>query len=225
MSETTGAGQRADTGGPPIYPAGMDRAWPPQHYPPPAPLPPAPAARRRWPVFVGGVAIGAAIAAAITAALMAGTRDTATRTPVTITATATPPAPTTPAPLPAAEANRHTCNTWLSAGKMINDASTAQSVIPQGMTILDPAVRANPDWTAGVQKAGNLYGQAADTLAGDIAPGTSPMLAQTASTVVGALHALSTTTKAFDEASGNAYAVTKSAANAMDVLCERLAPR
>ena len=198
---------------------------PPPPYPPPAPLPPAPATRRRWPAFVGGVAIGAVIAAAMTAALMAGTRDTTAGSPVTITATATPPAPTTPTPLPAAEANRNTCNTWLSAGKLINDASTAQSVIPQGMTILDPAVRANPDWTAGVQKAGNLYGQAADTLAGGIAPGTNAMLAQTANTVVGALRALSTTTKAFDEASGNAYAVTKSAANAMDVLCERLAPR
>lgn len=202
---------------PPVY-----SKWPGSPYLPPQPPP----ARRRWPAFAAGAAIGAALAATIASIItanMVGSDHTSTpAAPVPITET---PAPPPPAPLPAAEANRHTCNTWLSAGKLINDASTAQSVIPQGMTILDPAVRANPDWTAGVQKAGNLYGQAADTLAGDIAPGTSPMLAQTASTVVAALHALSTTTKAFDEASGNAYAVTKSAANAMDVLCERLAPR
>ena len=93
------------------------------------------------------------------------------------------------------------------------------------MTILDPAVRANPTWTAGAERAADLYGQASETLAAGIAPGTTPMLDQTADTVVGALRALFTTTKAFDDASGNAYAVVKEVANAMDVLCERLAPR
>lgn len=202
---------------PPAYPN-----WPPPPYPPPQP-PTAAAPRRRWPAFVGGVAIGAVIAAAITAAIATQTTGSTTTAATPVTITATPPTP--PAPLPAAEANRHTCDAWLASGNLISDASTAQSVIPQGMTILDPAVRANPDWTAGVQKAARLYGQAADTLDGDIAPGTSPVLTQTANTVVDALRALSTTTSAFDDASGNAYGVTKSAANAMDVLCERMAPR
>ena len=203
---------------PPAYPN-----WPPPPYPPQQPT--TAAAPRRWPAFVGGVAIGAVIAAAITAAIATQTTGSTTTAATPVTITATPPAPTPPAPLPAAEANRHTCDAWLASGNLISDASTAQSVIPQGMTILDPAVRANPDWTAGVQKAARLYGQAADTLDGDIAPGTSPVLTQTANTVVDALRALSTTTSAFDDASGNAYGVTKSAANAMDVLCERMAPR
>lgn len=202
----------------------IDQAWPPQQYPPPA-LPPAPAARRRWPLFVSGVAIGAASAAAVTAGLMAGTRDTATRTPVTITATVTPAAPTTPAPLPAADADRHTCNTWLSAGKLINDAATELSVLPSGVKILDPAVRANPDWTAGVQKAAKLYGQAADALAGDIAPGTTKILDETSGATAAALRVLSTGYATFDDAAGNTYHMMKESADTMDALCNRLAPR
>lgn len=196
---------------------------PPTPYPPPVPLPPA--ARRRWPVFVGGVAIGAAIAAALTAALMAGTRDTATGTPVTITATATPPAPTTPAPLPAAEANRHTCDTWVSAGTLINDAATSLAVLPTGTKILDPAVKANPDWSAAVQRAADQYKQAGDKLASGIAPGTAAILDQTATSTAGALHALATADATYDAAGGNMYDILKVSANTMDVLCERLAPR
>lgn len=200
----------------------IDQAWPPQHYPPP-PLPPAPAARRRWPVFVGGVAIGAAIAAAITAALMAGTSDTATRTPVTITAT--PPAPTTPAPLPAAEANRATCDAWVATGDLIHAASKAQSAIPQGMTILDPAVRANPDWSAAVQRAAAQYKQAGDKLASGIAPGTTTILDQSARATAAGLTTLATAYNTFDEANGNAYHVVKESSDTMDVLCNRIAPR
>lgn len=204
----------------------IDQAWPPQQqYPPlPLPQPPAPAARRRWPVFVGGVAIGAAIAAAITAALTAGTREnTATRTPVTITAT--PPAPTTPAPLPAAEANRHTCDAWVAAGDLIHDASRAQSAIPQGMTILDPAVRANPDWSAAVQRAADQYKQAGDKLTSGVAPGTTTILDQTARATAAGLTTLATAYSTFDGANGNAYHVVKESSDTMDVLCNRLAPR
>jgi len=196
---------------------------PPTPYPPPAPLPPPPAARRRWPVFVGGVAIGAVIAAVITAGLMAGTRDTATRTPVTITAT--PPAPTTPAPLPAAEANRQTCDTWVSAGTLINDAATALAALPPGTKILDPAVRANSDWSAAVQRAAEQYKQAGDKLGSGIAPGTAAILDQTATSTASALHALATADATFDAAGGNSYDILKVSANTMDVLCERLAPR
>ena len=93
------------------------------------------------------------------------------------------------------------------------------------MTIVDRAVQDNPAWKAGVIKAGDLYGQAAETLAAGTPQGTTPMLEQTAAAASESLRALSTTTMGFDEASGNGYAVVKSVANAMDVLCERLAPR
>lgn len=206
----------------------IDQAWPPQQYTPPPllppPLPPAPAARRRWPVFVGGVAIGAAIAAAVTGALMAGTRDTSSRTPVTITTTA-PPAPTTPASLPAAEANRATCDAWVATGDLIHAASKAQSAIPQGMTILDPAVRANPDWSAAVQRAADQYKQAGDKLASGIAPGTTTILDQSARATAAGLTTLATAYNTFDEANGNAYHVVKESSDTMDVLCNRLAPR
>lgn len=200
----------------------IDQAWAPQQYPPP-PLPPAPAARLRWPVFVGGVAIGAAIAAALTAGLMAGTRDTSVRTPVTITET--PPAPTTPAPLPEAEANRATCDAWVAAGDLIHAASKAQSAIPQGMTILDPAVRANPDWSAAVQRAAEQYKQAGGKLASGIAPGTTTILDQSARATAAGLTTLATAYNTFDEANGNAYHVVKESSDTMDVLCTRLAPR
>jgi len=174
-------------------------------------------------VFVGGVAIGAAIAAAITAALTAGTSDTATRTPVTITAP--PPAPTTPAALPAAEANRATCDAWVATGDLIHAASKAQSAIPQGMTILDPAVRANPDWSAAVQRAADQYKQAGDKLASGIAPGTTTILDQSARATAAGLTTLATAYNTFDEANGNAYHVVKESSDTMDVLCSRLAPR
>lgn len=200
----------------------IDQAWPPQQYTPP-PLPPASAARRRRPVFVGGVAIGAVVAAALTAGLMAGTRDTATRTPVTITAT--PPAPTTPAPLPAAEANRATCDAWVAAGDLIHAASKAQSAIPQGMTILDPAVRTNPDWSAAVQRAAEQYKQAGEKMGSGIAPGTTTILDQSARATAAGLTTLATAYNTFDEANGNAYHVVKESSDTMDVLCTRLAPR
>ena len=98
-------------------------------------------------------------------------------------------------------------------------------MIPQGTTILDPAVRANPTWTAGVERAAGLYGQAADTLAAGIAPGTTTILTQSAGAAAAALRALETGYKTFDQANGNTYHVVKESADTMDVLCERLAPR
>lgn len=179
--------------------------------------------RRRWPVFIGGMAIGAVAAAAITAAIVARPSGTTPSTPVTITAS--PPAPSTPAPLPAAEANRHTCDTWLAAGKLINDAATELAVLPAGTKILDPAVRANPDWSAAVQRAADRYKQAGDGLAIGIAPGTAAILDQMASSTANVLHALATADGSYDSAGGNAYDSLKASANTMDVLCEQLAPR
>nr|WP_193210195.1 hypothetical protein [Mycobacterium sp. MOTT-90] len=175
-------------------------------------------------MFVGGVAIGAVVAAATTAGFMAGTRDTSARTPVTITATL-PAAPTPPAPLPAAEANRQTCDTWVSTGTLINDAATALAALPPGTKILDPTVRANPDWSAAVQRAAEQYKLAGDKLASGIAPGTAAILDQTATSTAGALHALATADATYDAAGGNSYDILKVSANTMDVLCERLAPR
>ncbi|GAT06213.1 uncharacterized protein RMCFA_6324 [Mycolicibacterium fortuitum subsp. acetamidolyticum] len=207
-----------DPAPPPTYPA-----WPPQ-----APYPPAPRPRRRWAATATAAVISAAVAATLASIITAnntGRDSAATATASTVTVTAQPPTPNSPTPVPAATADRTTCQAWVSAGTLIRGASEAQSVIPPGMTIVDPAVQDNPAWKAGVIKAGDLYGQAADTLAAGTPNGTTPMLDQTAAAAVGALQALSTTTKGFDEASGNGYAVVKSVANALDVLCERLAPR
>jgi hypothetical protein len=196
----------------PVYPA----------FPPPGP-------RRRWPAIAAAAAAGAVAAAALTgviAAQVATDRaDSAGHTSATVTVIATPSPPPTPAPLPAAQADRQTCNAWLAAGNKVNGASAAQSVIPKGMTIVDQEVRDNPDWTAAVRKAADLYGQASDTLATGIAPGTTVILNQAAFVAVDALHTLSTAVATFDEANGNAFQTWKDSASTVNVLCERLAPR
>ena len=207
-----------DPAPPPTYPA----------WPPPASYPAPPTPRRRWALTAAVAVVSAAVAATLASIITANNtgRDDERATPATtVTMTALPPTTATAAPLPTVDADRATCQSWASAGTLIRAASEAQSVIPQGMTIIDPAVQDNPGWRAGVIKAGDLYGQAANTLASGTARGTTPMLEQTATAAVGSLHALSTTTTNFDEASGNGYAVVKSVANAMDVLCDRLAPR
>jgi hypothetical protein len=173
---------------------------------------------------VGSAALAATVAAVITANV-ADTRTDSSAAHATVTVTATPPAAPTPAPLPAADADRRTCNAWLAAGDHIHAASAAQSVIPKGMTILDQAVRDNPDWTAAVHTAADQYGRAGDILAAGIAPGTTTVLDQAATTAVAALHTLSTAYGTFDAAGGNAYHVMRETADTMDVLCERLAPR
>jgi len=210
---------------PPVAPAAYP-AFPPPQYP--QPQYPLPRPRRRWPITVGVVAASAVVAATIAAVVavnVAGNRaDSGTSTAATVTV-ATPPAPAKPAPLPAADADRRTCQAWLAAGDQIHAASAAQSVIPKGMTILDPAVRDNPDWSAAVRKAADSYGKAGDTLAAGIAPGTTTILDQAATTAAAALHTLSTGYGTFDAANGNTYHVMRETADTMDVLCERLAPR
>jgi hypothetical protein len=176
-------------------------------------------------VAIASAALAAAITTVITTNVGGGAAGGHTAITTTRTVTVIPSPSSSPEPLPTAQADGRTCTAWLSAGDLIHAASTAQSVIPKGTTIVDPSVRNNPTWTSAVQKAADLYGQAGDTLAAGIAPGATPMLAETATTVVDALRALSTTTRGFDDASGNAYSVTKEAGNAMDVLCNRLAPR
>jgi hypothetical protein len=218
----------------PLTPPAMrpDSAAPPppgMHHPgfPPAPYP-RPSRQRRWPAFAA-VAVASAAAAATIAAVIATQvathrADSTVRTPATVTLTATPSAPPPPAPLPAAQADRATCNAWHAAGDKIHAASHAISVLPDKMTILDPQVRSNPEWSAAVRQAAELYAQAGDTIAVGIAPGTSVVLSKSAAAAGAALHALSTAEAAFDVTNGNAYDMVRDSADTMDVLCERLAP-
>lgn len=97
-------------------------------------------------------------------------------------------------------------------------------MIPEGTTILDPAVREDPERTAAVRHAGDLFQQASDALNAAIAPGTTQVLAEMAHTTVGSLGALSTAYKASDEASGDAITVARTTAHSMSALCKRLVP-
>ncbi len=201
---------------------------------PPPPLPPgyspqppgrSPRSRRRWPVLIGAGIIGAVIASTAAAVITVNARDTTTAAPplpTPVTVTVAPPTPAAPAPLPTSQADRQTCETRAAASRLISEASVAQGVIPEGVTIIDPAVRSNPAWTAGVQKAGSLYIQAGDVL--KVTPGATPVLAEAVTTASKALHALGTAYTTFDGASGNAHDIAGQSSDAMDVLCGRLAP-
>jgi hypothetical protein len=105
---------------------------------------------------------------------------------------------------------------------LISEASAAQGVIPEGMTIADPAVQGNPAWKAGVQQAGSLYEQASRVL--KVSPGTTPVLDEAITAASKALRALGTSYSTFDAANGNAYDIAKQSSDMMDVLCGRLAP-
>lgn len=76
-----------------------------------------------------------------------------------------------------------------------------------------------------MQLAADQYRQAGDKLTSGIAPGTTTILDQTATSTASALHALATADATYDAAGGNSYDILKVSANTMDVLCERLAPR
>ena len=186
---------------------------------------PAPA-YRRWPIAVAGAATGAVITALVAAVIVSRHQaETATKPPAPATVTVTPSPPPTPAPLPSAQADRHTCNAWLTVGKHVDAASAALETLPKGMTIMDPQVRANPDLSALVSKAATEYNEAADTLAAGIAPGTTVILNLAATTAAGALHALATGDSTYDVANGNTFHTWKEAAGTVNVLCARLAPR
>ncbi|MEY8019109.1 hypothetical protein [Mycobacterium servetii] len=194
-------------------------AWPPPPYPPGPP----PRVTRRWPLLAAAAAAGAIIAA--TAATLITIQATPTPVAVpappalTVTETAKPPAP--PAPLPAPQADAQTCHGWGDATALINAANKAQSVLPDGMTITNPEVRANPAWTAAVTQSGHLLGRAGDTLATQLAPGTSPMLADMTNTTVSALHTLSIAFTTFDPANGDAMTVFQANQQAMNVMCHQ----
>jgi hypothetical protein len=201
-----------------IAPPPASPTWPPQPYPP-APQKP----RRRWPAIAAAAGIGAIVAGSITtlisfAATSPEPAHTAAPAPSTVTETAGPPP--SPAPLPVAEADAQTCRAWQTTDTLFTAAAAAQGVIPQGMTITDPAVQTNPAWKAGVLRASDLYAQAADTFESQIAPGTRPMLAQVADTTVSSLRTLAEAYKTFDPISGNAVPVFQANQKALDWLCQ-----
>jgi hypothetical protein len=197
---------------PPAYPT-----WPPPPYPP-APQKP----RRRWTAVAVAGGIGAIVAGSITtlitfAATSPEHAHTAAPAPSTVTETAGPPP--SPAPLPVAEADAQTCRAWQTTDTLFTAAAASQGVIPQGMTITDPAVQTNPAWKAGVLRASDLYAQAARTFEAQIAAGTRPMLAQVADTTVSSLRTLSESYKTFDPANGSAISLYQANQKALDWLC------
>jgi hypothetical protein len=198
---------------PPAYPT-----WPPQPYPP-APQ----KQRRRWPAVAAAAGVGAIVAGLVTTLITyAATSPEPTRTaapaPSTVTETAGPPS--SPASLPVAEADAQTCRAWRTTDTLFTAAAAAQGVIPQGMTITDPAVQANPAWKAGVLRASDLYAQAANTFESQIAAGTRPMLAEVADTTVSSLRTLAEAYKTFDPISGNAVPIYQANQKAHDWLCQ-----
>lgn len=218
---------------------GVDTAFPPPpppHLPPPppppgyTPQPPHPPARahRRWPVLAGAAAIGAVIASAAAAVITVQVRDSSTVTaesPAPVTVTVAAPTSPSPAPLPALQADRQTCQQgWLPAGRLIDSATGALNVLPKGMRINDPAVQSNPEWSAAVVSAGGFYHQASEALDRQIAPGTTPILLDAATTAVKALRSLGDATSAPGEINGNAFDIANEAAAQVGVLCTRLAP-
>lgn len=204
----------------------MNPSWPPPGsptVPPGAQLP-----SRRRPVIVAllaGTVGGAAAAAVITTQIATRHADSGGQPPAAVTVTAAPSAPTPALQLPAAQADRATCNAWLAAGKHVDAAGHELSVIPKGITIADQPVRDNADWTAAVHTAAKEWGLAGDTLAAGIAPGTTPILYQSATAAAAALHALSTADETLDAAGGNTFQMWHESADTVNVLCGRLAPR
>lgn len=209
--------------GPPAPPA-----YHPAYYQPGyAPLPPGPPRRPRlWPALVTAGVIGAAVASIAAGTITAQVRDNAApAAPESVTITVPAPVPPAPAPLPVAQANRQTCQQgWLATVQPARDATAALALLPSGMSILDPAVRTNADWTAAVQRAGDLYRQASTALQAQIAPGTTPILANAAATAVQAFQALGDSYSGFDAIAGNAHDVATESSDQMAVLCKRLAP-
>lgn len=207
---------------------GVDTAYPPP--PPPQmpgypPLPPGPPSgrSRRWPVLLAAAVLGAVVSAGAAFAITTQAQDTTVQgLPAPSTVTVPAPKPTSPTPLPTEQADRQTCGSTADASRLLSEASEAQGVIPQGMTIMDPAVRSNPAWTAGVQKAGSFYAQAGDVL--KVTPGTTPLLASAVTNAANAFHALGTAYSTFSDVNGNAYDIAKAASKAMDTICQRLAP-
>jgi hypothetical protein len=188
------------------------------------PPPPTKKRRRRWPAIAAAAAAGAIIAGVITTlvtiAATSGTANNSTPAPApTVTVTAAPPAP--PAPLPAAEADKKTCQGWAIADDLVTTSASGLTVIPQNVRFSEPAVQANPTWKAAVERASQLLVQAADTLAGQIAPGTSPMLAGFADSTVSAIRTLAIAQKTFDPTQNTVFDMFTAGRDSLDWMCGR----
>lgn len=208
---------------------------------PPSPMPPAPGysprprppagerrQRRRWPALVAAAAAGGILASVAAAVVTAQVRSEppVTEQPAPAPAIAqAPQAPPAPAPLPTPQADRQICQIgWLATQQPTRAATQALAVLPSGMKVLDPAVRANPDWSAAVQRAGEQYRLASETLEAQIVAGATPILTEAANTAVKALRALGDSYTSFAPVSGNTQSIAVESADQMAVLCTRLAP-
>ena len=109
-----------------------------------------------------------------------------------------------------------TCRAWQTTDTLVTAGAAA---VPPGVDFNDPATPNNPVYKAAFTRAGDLFGQAAETFAAQTAPGTSPTLAAVADTTVSSLRALSESYKSFDPATGNAIAVFQASQKAVDWLC------
>lgn len=177
-------------------------------------------APRRWPGIVAAASTGVMVGAVVGVGATMLTRERATAAAVTVTVTAGTSAPSAEKPLE--RANRQTCEGWDAAGKLINDAADALTVIPEGTSILDPAVRNTPERVSAVMHAGDLFQQAADALKQRITPGAAEILTLTSQTTVSSLAALATGYRSFDESSGDSITTARTAAHNMSALCKRL---
>ncbi|MFT9664980.1 Uncharacterised protein [Mycobacteroides abscessus subsp. bolletii] len=177
-------------------------------------------APRRWPAVVAAASAGVLVGAVIGAGTTILTRERATAAAVTATATSEPSVP--PTAMSPERANRQTCEGWDTAGKLINEAADALTVIPEGTSILDPAVRNTPERVSAVMHAGDLFQQAADALKQRITPGATEILTLTSQTTVGSLAALASAYRSFDESSGDSITTARAAAHSMSALCKRL---
>lgn len=177
-------------------------------------------APRRWPGIVAAASAGVLVGAAVGVGATMLTRERTAAAAVTVTVTPEPSAPPTAKPLE--RANRQTCEGWDVSGKLINDAADALTAIPEGTSILDPAVRNSPEHVSAVMHAGDLFQQAADALKQRITPGAAEILTLTSQTTVSSLAALATAYRSFDESSGDSITTARTAAHNMSALCKRL---
>ncbi|EIT92281.1 hypothetical protein [Mycobacteroides abscessus] len=177
-------------------------------------------APRRWPGIVAAASAGVLVGAVVGIGTTILAHERSPAAPVTVTVTPEPSAP--PGAKPLERANRQTCEGWDAAGKLINDAADALTIIPEGTSILDPAVRNTPERVSAVMHAGDLFQQAADALQQRITPGATEILTLTSQTTVSSLAALAIAYRSFDESSGDSITTARAAAHSMSALCKRL---
>ena len=136
---------------------------------------------RRWPVLFAAGIIGAVIASTAAAVITVQARDTTAAAPVLptpVTVTVAAPTPAAPAPCqPRRRTAKRARQGWLLACNFRSLRSRRES-LPEGMTVVDPAVRSNPEWAAGVQKAGSHLLRRQGTRSKVTCPGATPVLAE-----------------------------------------------